>query len=60
MPNAILPAGTYLVEGDIIKLTINLVKDETIIKTISLEGNKNNLSEFAKKIVEQISIETSK
>jgi hypothetical protein len=54
MPDAITPAGTYEVSGEEIKLTLRLVKNNKLVKTVLVEGNLQDEKELSRKIVTAI------
>ncbi len=58
MPDAVIPTGTYIVEGDLIKITIKLIKNYKPLSTIYLVGNKNDLPSLVKRIVEAIIVKS--
>ena len=43
MPEAILPTGLYTITGETIKLTLNLVRNDQVIKRLAVEGQRNDL-----------------
>ena len=59
MPDAIVPAGNYQIEGDAIKVTINLIKNNEPAATFTVEGSKNDLAALTKKMVEIIEMEAN-
>jgi len=54
MKDAITPAGTYEVNGDRIKLTLILVRNNNPVKKLFVEGTLKNKEELAQKIVRAI------
>lgn len=54
MPDAILPAGSYELEGEIVKVRINLVSNDNVLKILNVEGNKNKLAELIENLTRQI------
>ncbi len=57
MPDAIIPAGNYIIEGDKIKFTINLVRNNEAVKTFEVVGDKNDLATTVKALFEKVSEE---
>lgn len=54
MPDAILPAGTYEIQGEIVQVNVNLISDDKVLKVLTIEGNKNDLVKLADAITKQI------
>jgi hypothetical protein len=55
MPDALLPAGNYTIEGDKITITLNLVRNNEAFKTITVEADKNDLNAAVEKLFAEIS-----
>src|SRR5262249_20288263 len=51
LPGAIRPSGLYTVEGDIVKLTINLIRDNQRISSFQLAGSKSDKPKLVAEIV---------
>ncbi len=60
MPDAILPIGRYIIEDDLVKVTLILYRNDEQVSTLKLEGNKNDLSALAEKIFVAVNVEAQK
>jgi len=61
MPGAIEPSGNYTLEGEVVKVRINLLIDEQPqTPPITLEGNRNDLAALIERIFQAIRIESQK
>lgn len=38
MPEAIMPSGNYTIEGETVRVTLNLVRDDEVLKSIIVAG----------------------
>lgn len=54
LPGAIRPAGEYTVEGTVVKITINLRRDNSTVKTFTAEGSKVDLDGLVQNLVKRI------
>jgi uncharacterized caspase-like protein len=54
LPMALRPSGTYRVEGDRVKVTVNLVRDRQRVTSFEVEGDKRDAAGLAAKIVARI------
>lgn len=60
MPGAIIPAGNYVVTGDRVKVSINLLLDDQPAVVVIVEGNRNDLPALCEKVFVAISVEAQK
>ncbi len=57
MPDAVIPAGNYTVEGETVKITVNLIRNnKPAIPPITVEGNKNNLTDLIEQLFGKINV----
>ena len=54
MQDAITPSGSYQINGEQIKVTLRLVKNNAVVKTLNIEGTKQNLNNLIEQIVKAI------
>jgi hypothetical protein len=50
MPNALRPSGTYLVSGNVVRVTLNLIRDGKKIATFQIVGDKADLVDLTDKL----------
>lgn len=60
MPDAINPYGRYVVEGDVVRVTVRLYRNRVNVATISVLGNKANLLGLSEKLLEVLLAESQK
>lgn len=51
MPDAILPTGLYTIEGENVRVTLNLVRNDEVLKSFTVEGQRNDLPGLVKKLL---------
>lgn len=60
MPGAIIPSGNYVVTGDRVKVSVNLLLDEHPAAAVTEEGDRNDLPALCEKVFEAIRVEAQK
>ncbi|MCU1267895.1 MAG: (Myosin heavy-chain) kinase [Acidobacteria bacterium] len=53
MPDAIIPSGNYTIEGDTIRVILNLIRNDEVFKSVTIEGRRTDLPGLVKKLVTQ-------
>ena len=55
MTDAVLPSGDYTIEGDVLKISVILVKNNVLIwKEITVTGKTSEAGKIIKQIVEAV------
>lgn len=60
MPDAIIPYGRYVIEGEVIRVTVRLYKNRVSVATVSVVGNMKDLHGLSERILEVLLAETKK
>lgn len=60
MPDAMRPSGGYVIEGELVKVTLKLSKNYKPGITVNIEGNKNDLPALIEKLFASLSAEAQK
>jgi WD40 repeat protein len=51
MPDAIIPTGLYTIEGETVRVTLNLVRNDEVVKSFTLVGRRTDLPGLVKQLV---------
>lgn len=54
MPGAVLPSGSYVVDGDSVRLTMSLIRDGKKIDSFQVEGNKADKEALVRLVLDGI------
>lgn len=54
LPGALRPAGTYRIDGESVRVAVNLIRNKTKVASFEVAGRKSQIGELAKHIVERI------
>lgn len=54
MPDALTPAGNYTTEGDLVKITFNVIRDDNPVATFEVVGSSNNLPDLISKLLTKL------
>jgi WD40 repeat protein len=57
--DAVTPSGSYVVEGDKVKVTVRLIRNDKPVATVTAEGNKNDKEGLIRQIIQSITQSSS-